>query len=73
MQTNADDTNNYRSQQTDPPMKASNPDLIFHRTGMASGGYGLFPVCERLKLLGAEIESSRQGIRVSITAPVLTE
>jgi hypothetical protein len=73
MQANADDTNNYRSQQTDPPMKTSNPDLIFHRTGMAAGGYGLLLVCERLKSLGAEIEPSRQGIRVSITAPVLTQ
>jgi hypothetical protein len=73
MQSNADNTNNCRSQQTDPWMKTSNPDLIFHRTGMTTGGYGLFPVCERLELLSVEIEPFRQGIRVSITAPVLTE
>lgn len=36
------------------------------------GGFGLFAAKERLRLLGAEIdiESSKQGTRVTITAPV---
>lgn len=39
------------------------------------GGFGLFALRERLKLLGAEIdiESSGQGTRVSITAPINAE
>ena len=39
------------------------------------GGFGLFAVRERLKLLGAdiEIESSEEGTRICITAPVFAE
>jgi len=51
-------------------------DVNNTRTRMASrGGFGLFAVRERLKLLAAEIEieSSEQGTRVSITAPVYAE